>query len=85
MIPPAPDAARMFLVYAHGDARHCRQISGIDFQDAALAFAHDWSPPADDEGQVSVIVVDEDTGRQQCLCIDLAEDQARPCKAAATG
>jgi len=79
MTQPAPDATRRFSVYAHGDARHCRQIEGVDFEDAALAFVHDWGPEPDEDGQVSVIVIDEDTGREQCLCVDLADDRADPC------
>jgi hypothetical protein len=71
--------SRTFSVYVHGDARHCRAIEGADFEEAALTFVHDWTPPGDEDGQVSVIVIDQETGREQCLCVDLAYDQAAPC------
>ena len=80
-MPHTHTAMRTFSVYIHGDARHCRTIEGADFEDAALAFVHDWAPQLDEDGQVSVIVTDQETGREQCLCVDMADDSADPCYA----
>ena len=79
MTQATSDVTRMFSIYAHGDARHCRQIEGVDFEDAALAFVRDWGPEPDDDGQVAVIVIDQDTGREQCLCVDMAYERAERC------
>jgi hypothetical protein len=70
--------ARRFIVHAdHAGGAH--SVEGPSFEAAALAFIDAWHPAADADGDVSVFVTDEDTGRRQCFRIDLASGDAAPC------
>jgi hypothetical protein len=46
--------------------------------EAALLFVEKWLPDADD-GSVSVIVTEGETGCEHCFRIDLDEGSAAPC------
>ena len=46
-------------------------------EEAALVFLEHWSPA--DGSEVSVIVKDCDTGRQQCFRLDLTSGEVAPC------
>jgi len=70
--------ARRFSAYATDETR-CRAHTvseAADFVGAAIAFAERWGAV---DGEVSVTVVDCDTGEQQCFHIDLATGETAPC------
>jgi len=70
--------ARRFSAYSTDETR-CRAhavADAADFVEAAIAFAERWGSG---EGEVSVTVVDCDTGEQQCFQIDLATGETGPC------
>ncbi len=56
-----------------------RQVNGTSFEDAAAAYLEACHPPADEEGDVSLIVRDEASGREQCFRIDLDSGRTEPC------
>ncbi len=71
---------RAYCVHAMHDARgHAHEVHGPSFEAAALAFVEDWHPAADDEGDVSLIVRDQQTGREQCFRIDIGTGETAPC------
>lgn len=74
-----PTTDRAYCVHALHDARHAHEVKGDSFEAAALAFVEDWHPAADDEGDVSLIVRDQETGREQCFHIDIDTGAAAPC------
>ncbi|HYE47859.1 MAG TPA: DUF5961 family protein [Caulobacter sp.] len=62
----------------HGrDATHT--VEGVSYEDAALAFVDRWHPPADESGEVTLLVADCETGRQVCLRVDLDEGSTAAC------
>lgn len=71
-------AGRRYAAYDNADARHhAHTIPEADgFLDAAVTFVERWASDAD---EVSVTVVDCETGEQQCFRIDLADGEAAPC------
>jgi len=70
-----------FTAYAaHDGARHCHAAPGArSFEEAALEFVEAWHPAADAEGEVRVIVLDAETGREQCFTVDVGHGEAEPC------
>jgi hypothetical protein len=73
------EETRNFAVRAsHDDRRQVHAIEGLTAQEAALTFVEHWFP-ADPGDQVSVVVVDNDSGRQECFRIDLDSGDAAPC------
>ncbi len=56
-----------------------RLVSGTSFEDAAVAYLEACHPPADDEGEISLIVRDEASGLEQCFRIELATGRTEPC------
>ena len=56
-----------------------RLVIGSSFEDAAVAYLEACHPPADDDGEISLIVHDEASGREQCFRIELATGRAVPC------
>lgn len=72
----APTAIR-FSAYAMEDGR-AHDVPGAEsFAEAALMFTEVWRPI--DEGELRVIVVDHESGEQECFCVDLAAAAAAPC------
>ena len=76
-IPNAP--SRTFTVHAADDGRHAHRVEGVSFEDAALSFIEHWRPPADADGEISVIVLDDADGREQCYRVDVGTGETRPC------
>jgi hypothetical protein len=79
-----PPTDRAYCVHALHDTRdHAREVRGQSFEAAALAFVEDWHPAPDDDmeggGDVSLIVRDQQTGREQCFRVDLGAGEAAPC------
>jgi hypothetical protein len=70
-----------FAAYAAAEGpRHCHAaIEARSYEEAALEFTEVWHPPADEHGEVTVIVLDRATGREQCFTVDLGAGDAEPC------
>jgi hypothetical protein len=70
-----------FTAYAaHDSARHCHAAPGAtSYEEAALEFVEAWHPAADADGEVTVIVLDHATGREQCFTVDVGAGEAEPC------
>ncbi len=68
-----------FFVRPRHDARHGHVVEADSFEDAAVAFVERWSPPVDHDGDVALIVRDQDDGRELCLTLDLDSGEAQPC------
>ena len=79
--PKAPVSdIRTFHVFAAQDGgRHGHDIEGMSFEDAALTFVETFHPPADADGDIDVIVIAADNGRQQCFRVDVGSGEALPC------
>jgi len=74
------DNARYSAYAAHDAARHCHATSeAASFEEAALDFVDRWHPAADADGEVTVIVLDRQTGREQCFTVDIGAGAAEPC------
>ena len=72
--------ARRFSVHpANEGHRHSHVVEGRSFEDAAMAFVEIWRPPVDADGDVAVIVLDTESGVQQCFRIDVENGEAGPC------
>ncbi len=54
-------------------------VEGLSFEDAAVSFVEAWHPPADAEGDVSVIVRDHASGHEHCFLVDVFTGEAGPC------
>lgn len=71
---------RSFAVRPSGDDGHqVHSIEGLTFQEAALTFVEHWFPPTGADDAISVVVVDQESGQQQCFRIDLDSGDAAPC------
>lgn len=70
--------ARYTVHPAEQDHRRAHVVEAQDFEDAALAFAELWHPPAD-HGQTVKLTVHDDRGHSQCIIVDLEDGQAGPC------
>jgi hypothetical protein len=70
--------ARRFSAHCTDEARvHAHAVpEAASFLDAAVMFAERWTSGED---EVSVTVVDCETGEQQCFRIDLDSGDAKPC------
>lgn len=56
-----------------------REIAASSFEEAALGYLEAAHPPADEDGELAVIVRERDSGREQCFRVDLAGGGAEPC------
>jgi hypothetical protein len=74
------DQQRTFAVRPTHDGGHqVHSIEGLTFHEAALTFVEHWSPPVDANDEVSVVVVDRDSGEQRCFRFNLDTGEAGPC------
>ena len=71
--------ARFCAYAAHDGAGHGHTVEAESFAEAAIAFAEVWHPAPDDGNEVRVIVLDQDSGEQQCYVVDLAAGEVEPC------
>jgi hypothetical protein len=80
MSEPEPSMPVPFTARATGDTRaHAHPVPDADSAlEAALLFIERWLPESV-EGEVSVTVVDGETGHQQCFRIDLDDGSSQPC------
>jgi hypothetical protein len=67
-----------YSVRASNESRdHGHTVEADDFEAAAIAYTESWSPADADE--VSVIVRERETGREQCFCVHIGTNEAEPC------
>jgi hypothetical protein len=71
-----PFTVRARHLHGHHDGRSVDEPSP---EAAALAYLEDFAHDADDDQAVSVIVRDDDTGREQCFRVDLETGETAPC------
>jgi hypothetical protein len=75
-----PTGDRMFVVRArHVDRHHGRRLAEASFEAAAIAYAEDHPPSPESGSEISIIVRDAESGREQCFRIDLDTGEAAPC------
>ncbi|ADG12042.1 hypothetical protein B7G68_18520 [Caulobacter segnis] len=63
--------------HLHGG--HARRVDEPTAEAAAVAYLEDFGHDADQDEAVSLIVRDQDTGREQCFRVDLATGETEPC------
>ena len=69
-----------YCAYAADDGRaHGHTVDAEGFAQAAMSFVEVWHPEPDAEGEVTVIVVEQDSGEQQCFVVDVSVGQLEPC------
>ena len=74
---PSP---RRFSVRArHLEAHHARRVNETTVEAAVIAYVEDFHPWEADEGQISVIVRDLDSGHEHCFRLDLETGETGPC------
>ena len=75
-----PQPHRRFYAHDRGAHRQAGSLIGDadTFHDAAIAFA-ERQVHVDEDGAVSVIVKDCETGEEQCFVVHLDAGEAEPC------
>ena len=69
-----------YCAYAAHDGRaHGHAVEAEGFAEAALSFVEVWHPAPDDGHEVTVIVLDQASGEQQCFVVDLGAGELEPC------
>ncbi len=77
---PAPAESRTFRAHArHVDAHHARTVEEPSFEAAAVAYVEDLHDLPGEAGEIRVIVVEVESGRQHCFRIDLESGETSPC------
>ncbi|MBO9545832.1 MAG: hypothetical protein J7528_15060 [Caulobacter sp.] len=73
---------RRFSVHArHAGPHHARVVHEPSFEAAAVAYVEDLADAPDEDGEISVVVRDLDTGGEHCFRIDLETGETAPCGA----
>ena len=78
-MPDAVTLTRYCAYAAHEGGSHGHAVEAESFAEAALAFVEVWHPEPDDGDKVTVIVLDQATGEQQCFVVGLSAGEAEPC------
>lgn len=69
-----------FLVHATCEGPERGQVvMSRSFEAAAVEFLEQADPPCDAAGGVSLVVVEDETGRERCFRIDLDDGGLTPC------
>jgi hypothetical protein len=72
--PEPPPPTRRYSVFACDEGRQrAHDIDGVSYEDAAIGFLEAWHPAADADGEVELMVTDCETGREQCLRIEVGQ------------
>lgn len=78
-MPEADSHPRRFCVHAEGvHAPGASIVEDVSFEAAALAWLEDFHP-ADQTGELSLIVRALDDGGEYCLRVDLHSGETSPC------
>ena len=77
----AEGAPGRFCAYAAADGPRVLHSTpqAESFVEAAILFTEVWHPPVDAAGEVTVIVIDNQTGRERCYSVDVGQGEAAPC------
>ena len=76
----APAQVRTFRVHArHIDPHHARTVQEPSFEAAAVAYVEDLHELPGDGEEISVIVLEVDSGHEHCFRIDLESGETSPC------
>ena len=70
---------RRFAVHEADDRARGHTVEALSFEDAALAFLEAWHPRADEDGDVTLVVTECETGREHCLRVDAGTGETAPC------
>lgn len=74
------EPSRFCAFAAHDPRPHLHHLPEAEsFAEAAIMFTEIWRPEPEPDGDVSVVVIDEHTGEEQCFRIDLSSGDPRPC------
>ena len=77
---PANDDRRFSVHARHEDSHRARVIHEPSFEAAAAAYVEDRPVTiGEDEAEISVIVVDLDSGHEHCFRVDLESGETQPC------
>ena len=80
-LQPIKAETKRFSAYAgHEGRHHGHTVEARSFEEAAVAFVEDWSPAVDADGEVAVFIVDQASGEQHCVRIDVDTGEAAPCE-----
>ncbi len=63
----------------HLHGHHARPVDERSPEAAIAAYLEDFSHDPEDEGALSLIVRDEETGRETCFRVDLTTGATAPC------
>jgi hypothetical protein len=77
---PATARSRYCAYTAHDGRAHGHVVEAEGFAQAAMSFIEVWHPAPDDGHEVTVIVLDQGTGEQQCFVVDLGAGELEPCE-----
>lgn len=73
-------SSRRFAVHAASEGRHrFETVYGDGHEDAAVGYVERCSPAPDDDGALTVIVTDCESGQEHCYRIDLGTGETAPC------
>ena len=76
----AAETSRTFHVHARHEGRvHGHRREAKSFEEAAIGFVERWHPAQTDDGAVSVLVAEGDTGAEHCFTVHLDEGDVSPC------
>ncbi|HEX8469787.1 MAG TPA: DUF5961 family protein [Brevundimonas sp.] len=78
--PTRPAPERRFAVHAADDGRHrWETVWAVSHDDAAIGFVERHHPTVGDDGEVTVVVTDCESGHEHCFRIDLDTGDTAPC------
>ena len=76
----AAETSRTYHVHARHEGRDSsHRVEAKSFEEAAIGFVERWHPAQTDDGAVSVLVAEGDTGAEHCFTVHLDEGDASPC------
>jgi hypothetical protein len=79
-MPQAVTENRTFRVHArHVDAHHARTLEEPSFEAAAVAYVEDLHDLPGDGEEISVIVLEVESGHEHCFRVDLGSGETSPC------
>lgn len=78
---PTKGPSRYCAYAAHHGRAHGHAVEAEGFAQAAMTFVEVWHPEPDDEdGDLTVIVLDQESGEEQCFVVDLSAGWMEPCE-----
>jgi hypothetical protein len=79
-MPQAATETRTFRVHArHVDAYHARILEEPSFEAAAVAYVEDLHDLPGDGDEISVIVLEVESGHEHCFRVDLGSGETSTC------